>query len=469
MSLDDDDNPLAAAPVPPGPDADLEEDADEAPFDMKLFASMFHKKGIASQSIRKGQKDFESHGTRAQDSALEASRQVIEDVLSYTRTHREDWNKGWFFPDHWKQVLEGDPLPEFARYIDDSIHPLDRVVVLEELKGPQGKSIGRTIKGVKPPIPAIGKVWLLPEEALFMVERGSLDLWWPDRELKELMPSTSTAQVDSQSGPDLTTEAEPEDEYAKGVPLSLQAAYSLLIGAEGERGKISLPRYEVYAHLKRSGYFVQRAPASAEQANPQNCSKPSVPLWTWLFSLLDGGGHRHPSQGPLVRPSLYRKYGPVYRQLELIPRFDPSTDSTEIRAPEDPYKVFFHVWRPSKHTVFSKSDPPPPDFRIAVLDARETSVPALDQLDALWSTTPSEPPPSTMAGPGKMYQRLKHGHRNVLLAIVDRGLVNFMRFGQGAFGAERLHERFDAPSRGGRGGKRGGGRGGRGRGRGRGR
>ncbi|KAH7367284.1 hypothetical protein B0T11DRAFT_201790, partial [Plectosphaerella cucumerina] len=443
MSLDDDDNPLAAAPKPSGPNTDHEEeaDADEAPFDMKLFASMFHKKGIASQSIRKGQKDFESHGTRAQDSALEASRQVIEDVLSYTRTHREEWNKGWFFPDHWKQTLEADPPPEFARFIDASIHPLERVVVLEEMKGPQGKSIGRTIRGVKPPLPAIGKVWLLPEEALFMVERGSLDLWWPDRELKELMPSTTPSQENTGDASDSATktDADAEDEYARGVPLSLQAAYSLLIGADGERGKISLPKYEVYAHLKRSGYFVQRAPASNAVGDDSSTAN-STPLWKWLFSLLDGGSHRHPSHGPLVRPSLYRKYGPVYKQLELIPRFSPSTPSTRTAPPEDPYKVFFHVWRPSKHTVFSKSDPPPPDFRIAVLDARETSVPALDQLDALWGTTPSEPPPATMAGPGRMYQRLKHGHRNVLLAIVDRGLVNFMRFGQGAFGEERLFE-----------------------------
>lgn len=469
MALDDDDNPLQAPPPAAGPDVEGDDEGDEAPFDMKLFASMFNKRGVANQAVRRGQKDFEQHGTRAQDSALEASRRVIEDVLSYQRTHRDDWIKGWFFPDHWAEALApGAETPGLdLRTVEWAIHPRDRVVVLEDMKGPQGKSVGRTVKGLKPPMPAVGKVWLMPEEALFMLERGSMDLWWPDRQLKELMPAKESKATGGQDAPTTVPEAADaeEDEYANGVPLSLQAAYALLIGEDGERGRVSLPKYEVYAHLKRSGYFVQRAP---EEQDVQHTSAPPTSVLQWLFSLLSASEPSHPSHGPLVRPGLYRNYASIYKQLELLPRFKPSPEPTGAPAPEDPYKVFYHVWRPSKHPIFSKSDPPPPDFRIAVLDARETSVPSLEQLEALFDASPFEPPPESMATPGRMYQRLKHGHRNVLLAIVDRGLVNFMRFGQGAFGEEKLYDRFDASGRGGRGGKRGG-RGGRGRGRGRGR
>lgn len=63
--------------------------------------------------------------------------------------------------------------------------------------------------------------------------------------------------------------------------------------------------------------------------------------------------------------------------------------------------------------------------------------------------------------------RLKHGWRNVVLAVVDGGVVSYIRFSEGGFGKEKLYEQRGTM----RGGKRGGygGRGGGGRGRGRGR
>ncbi|ROT43310.1 hypothetical protein SODALDRAFT_319795 [Sodiomyces alkalinus F11] len=524
MPLDDDDNP-SAAPYPPKDAAapDAEDDAEDGPFDMKLFTSMFHKKGIAVQSVRKGQKDFESHGTKAQDQALEASRRVIEEVLSYTRIHKDDWNKGWYFPDHWPQALEemangteeAAARPEFVRNIDPSIHVRDCVVVLEQTKGQLFKSIGRSVRGLKPPQPAIGKTWLLPEEALFLVERGSLDLWWPDVALGEIiMPAFKAKKAEAgdaasgardaeapvvisssptgSTGADGEEEEEEEEEddddyeeFANGLPLSLQAAYAFFIGLEGERGKVTLPKYQVYAHLKRSGYHVLRAPPPAatrtvdddEEARRTRPREPqqqpsTTPrtLWQWLFSLLSKGSNTGPSPvGPLVKPGLYRSYVPVYDQLELLWRYKPLAERPEpAAAPEAPYKVFYHVWRPSKHAVFTKSDPPPPDFRIAVVDARDTSVPSLEEVTALLASTPHDAADPAWVGAGKMYQRLKHGHRNVLIAVVDRGLVNFMRFGEGTFGEEKLFERFDGRGSNQRGGKRGG-RGGRGGGRGRGR
>ena len=64
---------------------------------------------------------------------------------------------------------------------------------------------------------------------------------------------------------------------------------------------------------------------------------------------------------------------------------------------------------------------------------------------------------------GSLYQKLKQGYKSVILAIVDQGVVSYLRFADAAFGQEKLYERKGRPS----GGKRGG-RGGRGRGRGRG-
>ena len=79
----------------------------------------------------------------------------------------------------------------------------------------------------------------------------------------------------------------------------------------------------------------------------------------------------------------------------------------------------------------------------------------------LLQSVPYDPPPQSMDK--QLYQKLKHGYRNVILAVVDQGVVSYVRIADAAFGKEKIYNR---PGRG-RGGKRGGGRG-RGRGRGRG-
>ncbi|KAJ6781620.1 hypothetical protein PWT90_04422 [Aphanocladium album] len=493
MPFDDDDNPsiVAGPPSAGGVDgaAAAEEAMEDEMPDYKLFLSMFDKKGFSSKTIRKGEKDFESHGTRAQDGVLETSRRALEDVLSYTRIHRGDgWVRGWYVPDFWRGGDDGEDDAAAAavgvldaRQDDGRLNLRDRVVVVEHERGSWMKDIGRSVPagvgGTEAQRPGVGRLWLLPEEALHMVERGTLDLWWPYRDVSELLAPPGG-------------EATGPDDYDVGVPLSLEAAYALLVGEDGERGKISLPRYQVFTHLKRGGFHVLRAPEEQAPADLQTAQQPSASvtgggLLDWLFALIgwaDDGRQKQPKKhsfGPMVSPGLYRAYKPVYEQLSLLPRHKPrpitsiSKDASSASAsssssqPQDPYKVFFHVWK-SGGAPFSKRSPPPPDFRIAVSDTGLHGLPTLEEVSALLESTPLDEPgsnPAWKGNPGRLYQRLKHGHRNVLVAIVDRGLVNYMRFGEGAFGEERLYERHDA-RRGGRGGGGGGKRGGRGRGRG---
>lgn len=479
MPFDDDDNPnvVAGPPSAGGVDgaAAAEEAMEDEMPDYKLFMSMFDKKGVSSKTIRKGEKDFESHGTRAQDGVLETSRRALEEVLSYTRIHRGDgWVRGWYVPDFWNNEGADVGLLD-PRQDDGRLNLKDRVVVVEHERGSWMKDIGRSVptgvNNTETQKPGVGRLWLLPEEALHMVERGTLDLWWPYKDLDELLAPGQAR------GP---------DDYDHGVPLSLEAAYSLLLGEDGERGKISLPRYQVFTHLKRGGFHVLRAPEEQTPADVADTSNTTgATLLQWLLSLVGWGGGAYQqtepkkhSFGPLVSPGLYRAYNPVYEQLSLLPRHKPQrvTSTTDAPRPQSPYKVFFHVWK-SGGAPFSKRSPPTPHFRIAVSDAGLHGVPTLEETAALLASTPLDEPGANPAwkGPGRLYQRLKHGHRNVLVAVVDRGLVNYMRFGEGAFGEERLYERHDARrgagGRGGGGGKRGGGRGrgrgGRGRGRGR--
>lgn len=90
-------------------------------------------------------------------------------------------------------------------------------------KGPHFKTVGKADSG--------GKMWLLPEETIYMVERGNLECWWEE-----------------------------------GVPMSLQAAYASCLEACG-----GLERYQVYAYLKRAGYILQRADTFSDDGAGVHC------------------------------------------------------------------------------------------------------------------------------------------------------------------------------------------------------
>jgi tRNA-splicing endonuclease subunit Sen54 len=467
--------------------AQVDEEDEAGTRDFSLLGNAA-KKNVRSQSLRKGEKDFESHGTQAQANALEESRKVMEDVLGYTRMHRQsqNWVRAWYLPDHLRDSIEREaevavedeeeegttPLgAEEQAARQREVHALDRVVVLEESRGPLAQNMGRSVPGLAQEDPTRWKTWLLPEEALFLLERGTIDVWWPLARLEKIFPSpTQVKESRTHSGVRDEGTQDEGDEFDLGVPLSLEAAYSLLIGDNGSRGKITLQQYQVYANLRRMGYVVFRAPAAQTRQDVARQSPAPTSLWRWLISLvqLPEKPIAHPPYGPLVTPGLHRSYKAIYRRLELITRHEPSSTAA-ARPPkpaEGPFQICFHVWK-SGHEAFAKSNPPPPDFYLAVVDAQDSFVPTLDEVSALLASTPWSPP---TAPPHALYPRLKHGHRNVLVAIVDHGIVNYMRFAEAAFGQENLVSRFDhvggPRGKGGRG--RGSGRGGRGGRRGRG-
>ncbi|XXG97359.1 hypothetical protein Hte_003658 [Hypoxylon texense] len=478
MPFDDEDPMPASASAPAaaaqgGDDAPLSlEDAlgDEMQ-DFRLFASLFAKSQASGRTLRRGEKDFEPHGTRAQEGALEASRAAMHEVLSYTRSHKpKDYTRAWYFPDKWVGVPATGVEEEREGEKGSGLFAGERVVAVEgEIRGPLGQNTGRVITGIEGyrQTPGWLNTWLLPEEALYLVERGSLDLWWPARGIEDIFP------VKKGDDGDVASDAAQKvfEDYELGVPMSFQAAYALLIGQDGERGKISLDKYQVYANLRRTGYKIMRATAMPLPPDPGQSPQPQS-LWQWLFSLLSAHkpqsqqqSHPYPPYGPLVKPGLYRSYNPIFAQLALIRRHAPSptpNPSTTPPTPLEPFDIHFHVWKSS--TAFSKTRPPPPDFRVAVADARASSVPTLEQLTALLERrTPWDPPPQPAdkdkkdggggggggGNVGLMYRRLKHAWRNAVVAVVDRGLISYVRFGEMAFAEERLYERIGSGGRGG--------------------
>lgn len=479
MAFEDDDDDLTKAPQAAQSPEDAQDTAEEAledeAQDYRMFATL-QRKNISAQAIRKGEKDFESHGTRSQAGALEASRRAFEDVLSYTRVHKveRDYVRGWYFPERWAAAgSEGEEAERDG--IDDEkklkiarekaaarrgIHARDRTVCSSF----QHKSLGRNIKGQGTQVPGWDQVWFLPEEALFLIERGTMDLWWPTAPMDEIFLVQAPDETDAEFAArslEKRREAEAEDEYTLGFPLSLQAAYSLLVGDEGERGKVTLRNLQVFSNLNRAGFSMSRVPPPESIPPPAPFQDPTAQpaLWQRFFALLlpERDATPPPACGPLLRPGIYRSYETVFRQLALVTRHRPAAcpPAHPSATADSPFRVQYLVWKPGA-TTWSKTKPTAPDYHMAIVDARETAVSEGEEGAALLASVPHAPPPAMPARGHVVHARLKHGHRNVLLAVVAHGVTNYIRVAEAAFGEELLYKNFDPGNRP-RGGKRGGG------------
>jgi tRNA-splicing endonuclease subunit Sen54 len=399
-----------------GPSQSEENDPEEEIQDFRFLLSQ------AQKLPTRGTKDFEPHGTNLQQSTLDASREAMHTALSQTRFHGPDksravydaeGNGAWVFnpTGQWvKSTGKVKPVPGRATRMADT----------------EGN-----VKEQK-----LMRLWLLPEEALWLIERGSLDIRYPAEEGQE------------------------EDE---GLPMSLQGAYAAYIGREKEGG-LTLEQFTTYQYLKRCGYHVFRARNNLHNV-PKPASRPAAAaaeaqstfsiaeLWRYLFNASASSTQERARLGPLVKPGLYRSYDDIYRQLLLIPFHDPKTQADiEPPAAQPPgLSITWHVYKTDPK--FKKSAPGPPDFYVFVLSARDTLVPTDLELDVLLQQTPYHVPNPQ----DDLNKKLKLGYRDVVLAIVDQGVISFIDISDAGFGCEKLWGR--EPRRGARCAKRGGGHG----------
>ncbi|KAG2147403.1 tRNA-splicing endonuclease subunit sen54 N-term-domain-containing protein [Suillus bovinus] len=303
---------------------------------------------------------------------------------------------------------------------------------------------------------------LLPEEALYLIERGALFCW------KDI-PVDLTGLDD-----------------IEGAPMSVQQAFAEIIGKED----LTLEKYQVFAYLRRLGYVVTRTdPPSpgypVPPPRPRSEAPPSIcRTLLSIFSLFTTSILRF-WRGPSswwrpLRISRWihhdKSYGKVFKSLRVIPAghsVAPYSSRTTPVAPSSPYKIFYNMYKPS--TNFRKSAPPQPDFQIVVINARTAFVPSLYELTELFSVLPEIPPPlprkrgappvnqsSPAAGASSVhtstfryilswlfpsstpqpmssqprphpFAALKAGKKNIVIAAVDSGNISFFRFSQGAF------------------------------------
>jgi len=252
----------AIRPSHPGVgERDGDDDGEDDTFDFRFLSSLNLTTAATGALPKRGVKDFEPHPTALQSNTLAASRQAMRDALSHTRIHVP------------KSHVVG---------VYNAKTGLTRVA---QIKGQMFRNIGKDVSG--------GGVDLLPEEALWALERGSLDVRWDDG-------SANTAD--------------------EGLPVSLQGAYAAFIG-EGENGcgNLTIEKYQVYAGLKRVGYTVLRAEEwDGNDNHPVGTSRmqefaAASGIFSWLRGLLVSSSLNSNIQqqqiGPLVRPGLYRTYG----------------------------------------------------------------------------------------------------------------------------------------------------------------
>ncbi|XP_043820668.1 tRNA-splicing endonuclease subunit Sen54 isoform X2 [Dromiciops gliroides] len=157
----------------------------------ELFAARSRDQKLPPRSH--GQKFFLPDGSEAQEEQLRLCRQELWTLLAEERVER----RGSLVTAEWS--------------------PQDGIVMLKSFAGKFWQTMGFS-EG--------GQQRLYPEEALYLLECGSIQLFYQD------------------------------------LPLSIQEAYEMLL-AQGTRGFL---QYQVFSHLKRLGYVVRRFQPSLVQS-----------------------------------------------------------------------------------------------------------------------------------------------------------------------------------------------------------
>lgn len=336
---------------------------------------------------KRGEKDYEPDGTDYQQQVLEDSRNSMYAALSGDRGHVI------------KQHVRAVWIPSVRRGL------------IEKPKGSFLQTCGV--------VDSQNKCWLRPEEFCYLAERGTIEPWFE----------------------------------GKDVAMSIQAVYACCFQDEDE-----IDEYHVYAYLKRHGFIVMRpdpSKGSEEQVIRSNVNIVQVGmirrLYSQVLSILTNskifklinkwttrlGIQSYPSFHPLhFFTTKYTNYSQIYNSIKLIPFHSPATpsESSTPSTTTQPLEITFNIWKPSPQ--FRKTAPPPPNFQVLVRNTNKYSFPTLSQLRSLISRTNYLGKDAPLDE--NQQRRLKNGYGYVLMAIVDYGIVNFVKVSEAGFGDENV-------------------------------
>ncbi|OCF36287.1 tRNA-splicing endonuclease subunit Sen54 [Kwoniella heveanensis BCC8398] len=424
-----------------------DEDGDDERMDIKLIQSFADKiqhlpstgdiEGVTSTVKitipKRGEKDFEpmEETVNLQDMMLQKSREALFNALVGVRGGNS------------KSISHAIITPSnlFPRLLVVHGHLFDTLGITVRSPSTSSSSLDGKGKGKT-------SIQLLPEEALYLLERGSLQIW---------------------VGRDPETEQEREDgvgewceeEYGvKGaLEMSVMEGFGTFIGREG----LSWERYQAYGYLKRLGYTVQRSrafipthflsdPSSTSASsldgrvlNEQDPRLPhfrtwwtNIPRWIgaffkWIWRGVAkvygrvsdvglGMARGGPLKGSLMDGWRGKTYSSIFAHLRIIPAghsqplpiqpIPPKPESIYDPLKINPYLPFFHIWKPSTNWTKRAWDKgseeglkvQKPDYFAGVVESRNTPLPTINQLSEIFETLPDEPKgPVKKVGP--QYQR----------------------------------------------------------------
>ncbi|KAF8887144.1 tRNA-splicing endonuclease subunit sen54 N-term-domain-containing protein, partial [Infundibulicybe gibba] len=368
---------------------------------------------------KRGEKDFEpapGGGSGLQLHVLDRARSAMFETLRATRTTSS------------KSISYAIWHPSLARA---------EVLVA---RGVHFAAMGHSVP--RPTLSADGtekvhkRLELLPEETIYLVERGTLFCW------KE-SPNANSDDV-------------------PGAPMSVQQAYSEMIGTED----LTLDKFQtarIHGNESQPSHDAYPTPPSIR---PMNTPAPSFlrrHISSWIHRL-----------SRVFLAALFRslRFIPAGHHLHL--QSCNTKKQEEVRRQTSPYQIFYNIYKPS--TPFKKSAPPAPDFQVVVVNARTTPMPSIHELTDLFDASPELPPPmprqrklppsqpaprSTAPAPAhpqssvwqlfswalpkqpvpdaavmrkpNPFMALKAGKKMVIIAVVDAGNLGFFKFGQGEF------------------------------------
>ncbi|KAJ4484407.1 tRNA-splicing endonuclease subunit sen54 N-term-domain-containing protein [Lentinula edodes] len=340
-------------------------DEDEGPDWTKLMP-----KAARPVIPKRGDKEFEPSkqgGSGLQQHILQRARNAMFEALRADRTISN------------KSISYGTWHPSLARV---------SVTVSRGISiGTVGHSVPRETAMANGTVKTQKRMELLPEEAIYLIERGSLMCW---RESAVEYPNDGTF------------------ESISGSPMTVQQAYTEMIGKED----LTMDRYQVYAYLKRLGYTVTRTkpptafyPVTAPYppslltltSSSSFKSKISALFSSWISSIFRT---LFPDSFDWWRPLRIRRwlkmdknYSFIFQSLRFIPSGHkvPQYSPAETESLSSLYEPFFNLYKPP--TPFKKSAPPPPDYQMVVVNARTTPMPSLSELTAIYDNAPELPPP----------------------------------------------------------------------------
>ncbi|QLQ81552.1 hypothetical protein HG537_0F03130 [Torulaspora globosa] len=414
-----------------------EVDEDEITQDWSQAAKL-SVKSMASSIPKRGEKDYEPDGTNLQELLLYRAREAMFDTLANSPRGSVVSN-------------------QVKAYYDQEYHG----AVVPHAKGNFLQTMGN--------VDDQGLCWLKFHEFVYLAERGTV------------IPFYSNQRPGKQA-----------DKFVE-VPLSMQDVYSLF------RSQEEMDLYFVFAHLKRLGFIVTTLDKKRSQTTslypekyPNRQAVATICGSMFSFLKLETNcllnAFFYSSWNFLLRR--YTSSPQIYEDLKrLIPyRVPPKTiDALRLersRLPpnrsQEKFPIAFNVWKPQ--TRYRKKNPGLPDFQVVMhskndsaqtfpsyVDLREVFY-SLDYKFEFLSETDDEefwgnntftggnlaniPKPKTaqartneckpskksgrkdVAEHVKQTRRLKNGYRSFLLAIVDDGLISFVKISEADFGSE---------------------------------